>query len=616
MELLLDIVEYKSKPSKEEVRKINYRILNHPNKVTVQQLANEILKGKTFIPALINKKVNGKLRRSINCWSSQEVICLDFDDGMTIENALIEFKDNAAFIYKTFNHTDKHHKFRVVFILDRVITNYNDFSNIMNELLSRYPMADRSCSDGSRMFYGGTEIMPINYNNRLEVSNYVDKDKNNYNGDNVSTLVLDLKHFTPYMDTLSPLDVNKPVKSSNLTYIRRMDLDSLHSVLNPNELRVHTHEEVYDYVKKQNLSDFLGVTSGGYFSCIFHNDVTPSANIFQNSDTGHYMYKCFSTDCTFKFGTIMKCVERLLKCDKVSALRFLRKVYKVNYHETDWQKEQKEIIEENMRYVRSDDFKHEYPVQYKLMKPYLENLHTFLSLAKDNLPPEQYKEDQKLPLFYTTMKQFANLCSQKDPRRLVDRIGLFAFMCYLYKLKEDEVPKHLLKKAKFELVKNKKRDVMNMHSFFMIESFSEEVMTRAEGYAQSFYDNHLTMSAWGWELLYRTFGEEEANRVYPQLKKKKITELSHNSAYEIDKAIRDFIAQRGWATEREVLDYVELEVKVDTYKNRQMKRMIGELLEKYGLKRKKLNNKLKEALSIPDLLNEDGNMCYPVIIYK
>ena len=56
------------------------------------------------------------MRRAIENWESQQVIALDFDEGLTLEEALNEsyFKENAAFVYTTFSHTKEQHKFRVV----------------------------------------------------------------------------------------------------------------------------------------------------------------------------------------------------------------------------------------------------------------------------------------------------------------------------------------------------------------------------------------------------------------------------------------------------------------------------------------------------------------------
>ena len=42
----------------------------------------------------------------------------------------------------------------------------------MEILLERYPQADRACRDGSRLFFGGREAIPFDFNNRLKVSSF------------------------------------------------------------------------------------------------------------------------------------------------------------------------------------------------------------------------------------------------------------------------------------------------------------------------------------------------------------------------------------------------------------------------------------------------------------
>ena len=47
------------------------------------------------------------IKRSIGYWHSQEIIALDFDDGMTLEEAVKAFSGEAVFIYTTFSHTEE-----------------------------------------------------------------------------------------------------------------------------------------------------------------------------------------------------------------------------------------------------------------------------------------------------------------------------------------------------------------------------------------------------------------------------------------------------------------------------------------------------------------------------
>ncbi|MDM5226079.1 hypothetical protein QUF73_07630 [Cytobacillus sp. NJ13] len=174
MKIILDTVEYSSKPCGREIGLINNRIIRcNPVEIDAAKLAEEVIKGKTFIPATF-KSIGGSIKRSKANWESQQVIALDFDEGLTVDEAKNDeyFKQNAAFLYTTLSHKMSHHKFRVVFVLDKPLTRYKDFGCIIGNLLERYPSADKACRDGSRLFFGGRETLPFNFNNRLKVSSF------------------------------------------------------------------------------------------------------------------------------------------------------------------------------------------------------------------------------------------------------------------------------------------------------------------------------------------------------------------------------------------------------------------------------------------------------------
>jgi hypothetical protein len=620
MKLMLDTECYSSKPINAGL--ITNRIIKHPVDITPEELAKEVTRGKSFVPGYFTKKVDGEIRRRIQCWTLQQIICLDFDNGMTLDQAIEEFKNTAMFIYTTFSHSDDHHKFRVVFATEKEIDDYSIYTNTILELMSKYPQVDQSCKDGSRLFYGGVNLIELNYDNRLKIVKHATNvdTKVNYNN---------IEGFYPY-DRSKVLKSNSIVGSktpsnistmsnisklnNNIIHINNRDIEQLQQLINPLDITFHTHEEVYNYLSKQDLGKFLGLHEH-MFTCVFHEDDSPSANIFVNEETGHYVYKCFSESCTFKSGTIIKCVERLLKCNRVQALRFLRKVYKINYYETDWQKEQKEILDENMRYIRSDQFKQDYPELHKRIKNYLGELYILHSIARDNLPAEHYTEDQVNALFFASVRHIENLCIRDGMRRNADlksmgnKLALFSYLGILFKLKEDDIPDILLKEAKKELVKNKAKlgsKGLKLTSFFEIPSYSDSTLTFGEQKAVEFKDKHLTMGGMSYEMLFRSCGENEANRVYPQMKGKKLSKVSEESSELIEDVTLNMIGDKGWTTEQEILEHVELR---KCYKKKQIKRMLGEMLEKYGLMRLRLNKELKKRLNV----DVDG---YPFVIYR
>ncbi|MCZ8533379.1 hypothetical protein [Psychrobacillus psychrodurans] len=169
VEVMMDSKTFNRKPDVNDVKGINYRIKDGLTALSIKQLGDEVGKGKTFMPAKLTV-IDGLLKRSIKNWHSQQVVALDFDEAFTLQAALNDdfIRSNAAFLYTTFSHSDELHKFRVVFVLDNVLTNYSDFERVMTYLLEKFPQADEKCKDGSRLFYGGREVYWFDERNRLD----------------------------------------------------------------------------------------------------------------------------------------------------------------------------------------------------------------------------------------------------------------------------------------------------------------------------------------------------------------------------------------------------------------------------------------------------------------
>ncbi|MTI85572.1 MAG: hypothetical protein FH756_17165 [Firmicutes bacterium] len=124
-------------------------------------------------------------------------------------------------------------------------------------------------------------------------------------------------------------------------------------------------------------------------------------------------------------------------------------------------------------------------------------------------------------------------------------------------------------------------------------------MAFAENKALEYKEKGFTMRGWGRELLLRTLGGEEADRVYPQQKGKAITTLNEEVASQMEQITMQLINDKGWTTESEIIENLTLKFKGQRrYKNQQIKRILPELLEKYELKRVRLNKELKEEFKI------------------
>lgn len=99
------------------------------------------------------------IRKEAN-FKCSSVLGLDFDDSLTIGEAMALFENYRHVIGTTRSHTDSAHRFRVLLKLDRVITNANDYKMIVSHYIKRF-MSDPSCKDCARFYYPCVEIVKI-----------------------------------------------------------------------------------------------------------------------------------------------------------------------------------------------------------------------------------------------------------------------------------------------------------------------------------------------------------------------------------------------------------------------------------------------------------------------
>lgn len=165
-------VPYTHKPDARTAATISKTIVNYNDIYTPEQLAQLLGNGHTVVLGLMNGT------RSKYSLISQQVMMLDFDNTVngkvasgdnyvTIDDILVNdwMKQHAAFIYKTFSYKDSWQKFRVVIFLNKIIKNSDEVTRTYEYLMNRYPQADKAPKDCSRIFYGGTEVIEINYSN-------------------------------------------------------------------------------------------------------------------------------------------------------------------------------------------------------------------------------------------------------------------------------------------------------------------------------------------------------------------------------------------------------------------------------------------------------------------
>ncbi|HBH5802111.1 TPA: hypothetical protein KTX80_003144, partial [Enterococcus faecium] len=134
-------------------------IMNNLREVTIQEFAEELaVNGKTVVLAELKEPKLSKYTEIIG----QELVMLDFDNKdeknlYTIEDLEADsfVQKNASFIYRTFSDMySEIDKFRVVFQLNTTVTDNHEIEQIYQGLFKKYPQADSSVGQTSRMFFG------------------------------------------------------------------------------------------------------------------------------------------------------------------------------------------------------------------------------------------------------------------------------------------------------------------------------------------------------------------------------------------------------------------------------------------------------------------------------
>lgn len=258
MKCYLSNIPNKEKPDQYKVKKISNTIMNNLREITIQEFAEEIaVNGKTTVLAELSENKLSKMTKIIG----QELVMLDFDNKdennlYTIEDLEQDtfMQENACFIYRTFSDLfSEVDKFRVVFRLKEIITSNSEIENIYQELFRKYPQADTSIGQTSRMFFGsnsGYEV--IDWDNRLDIDSLlIDEKMKTSNG---------LEVVSEMLDEDTPIYLLLKYKKYDLV---KQKFGNEHSNIFPDDITAS------NYFKTRDMREFLEISDENPFYDIF-----------------------------------------------------------------------------------------------------------------------------------------------------------------------------------------------------------------------------------------------------------------------------------------------------------------------------------------------------------
>lgn len=614
---MLDNVEYSNKPIGAEIGKIQNRLEQSKSEITINELAIKLSKGCTFKPALLNG-------RKASDWLQQEIFALDFDENTTISEQLDLCKELdilPTFGYTSFSHTEEKHKFRLVFACDSIITNKEIRDKLQITLIKVFSKSDQVTFDAGRLFFGGKKLIYENYNSKINAISIINKYyKEEYmisiNNQNKLGNIPPDNNKVSICSNIIRGDIAPKQKDTyyNIKAIGERNAEYLKDKINNPHIIFSNNQEFYDYIFKNiNLYELLEIKNPSSFRCLFHDDGNPSANIFQN-ENGYWIYHCFGCGVSYNLLGVIEKIGGFKSRPK--AYKFIREIFNLEIQETEWQKEQKEIIWDNLRFINNGDLEEFYPQTYKNIKRNLKYLLQLHMVALDNVYDERLTDDDDNVAFFISNKYLLKMLgmSENSSKEISKKNALFAYHKLINKLSTEEIPEEMLSRA-LAINVNKENKNNKLISFYSIPSYTVNLLDEAEKQGVQWKENNYTMQGLSREMLYRGEGKEVADRIYPQYKKitlkgEEIDRTTSNTSNDftilISQIIMELIKEKGYVLESEVINRIDYHKK---FTKTQIKKSLKEILDSYALKRIHCNKQIKEQYNV----KSNG---YPFIIVK
>lgn len=195
--------------------------------IMIENLADALCHGASFKPGVL---VGGNKAEN---WYQQQLFGLDFDDGIRIEeayNKVISLGITPCFMYTTFSHKEEHHKFRMIFCNDTVITDEIIRDKLQATLMGIIGGIDKVCFNRDRLFFGGKGqvVLHPDYDSRINAESIIEK----YWKDDFKQYISNAKPKSKKKKTTAALSKSKDKVGTDKEYLTFTDNTDAISTLN------------------------------------------------------------------------------------------------------------------------------------------------------------------------------------------------------------------------------------------------------------------------------------------------------------------------------------------------------------------------------------------------
>ena len=591
--------------------------------ITIENLADALCHGASFKPGVL---VGGNKAEN---WYQQQLFGLDFDDGIRIEDAynkVISLGITPCFMYTTFSHKEEHHKFRMIFCNDTVITDGNIRDRLQATLMGIIGGIDEVCFNRDRLFFGGKGqvVLHPDYETRINAETIIEK----YWNDDFEQYISNAKPKSKKKNRPAASSKSKdkgdtdkeykPYENLNVKAIKEHDVEYLRKVLAHEPVEFENKNEFWDYIYSElDIAELIDIDDPHSFCCVLHDDRNPSANIF-TTQNGVQKYRCCSENLTLNIKQLIEMLGNFKS--EYKAIQFIMDIYNLSIKESQWSIEQRENIDLMISNITLDKFKELCPQADKNIKYAKDTFLMMLSIARNNIYSEKFSNDDGEIVFFVTNKKIAEYMGKSNSQKKIDKISKYIKMLIYHDLirilDDSQVPKELLAKAIRYSGTDKRSG--NHVNFYAIPSWVIQQLKTIENNGIRWKDKGYRIGGVSFDMFYRSEGFDVAASLYPQYKKKKneygeivnrtTTQSSDERTLKISEVILNCIQSKGYCTEKEVVYILGNQYRYEVT-DTQIKRSLNEIMDCYGLKKVKANKVLKEQYNI----KSDG---YPNIIIE
>ncbi len=588
--------------------------------ITIENLADALVHGASFKPGVLaggNKAEN---------WIEQQLFGLDFDDSIRIEeayNKVISLGITPCFMYTTFSHKEEHHKFRMIFCNDTVITDGNIRDRLQATLMGIIGGIDEVCFNRDRLFFGGkghTVLYP-DYDTRINAESILEK----YWNDDFKQYISNAKPKSKKKkDSTAASIKNKGTDTAkerstyenlNVKAIKEHDIEYLRKVLAHDPIEFENKNEFWNYIYSElDIAELIDIDDPRSFCCVLHDDHNPSANIF-TTQNGVQKYRCCSENLTLNIKQLIELLGDFKS--EYKAIQFIMNIYNLSIKESQWSIEQRENIDLMISNITLNKFKELCPQADKNIKYAKDTFLMMLSIARNNIYSEKFSNNDGEIVFYVTNKKLSEYLGKSNSQKKIDKVSKYVKMLVYHDLirilDNDQIPKELLKNALKYTNGNK-----NRANFYAIPSWVIQQLSTIENNGVRWKEKGYRIAGVSFDMFYRSEGFDVAASIYPQYNKKKneygeivdrsTTKASDERTLKISEIILQCIQRKGYCTEKEVVYILGNKYRYEVTET-QIKRSLNEIMDLYGLKKVKANKALKEQYHI----KSDG---YPNIIVE